>query len=136
MFKKGPTEKDKILRHITEKEIKEQLYSFNARPAPVVGQQAPNRGQASRGGQVKKEPVKKNLQKEKPGNPYLVMQIILLIAFLALIWVSLRQVIRVISSPKNAVTGASMRGQAERQVKQGEKKNGMERHRQKKIPAR
>lgn len=114
MFKKGPTEKEKILRHLTEKEIKEQLYSFNTMRVSV----APLRGQ------VKKEPARKQPQKEQPKNPYLAIQVILLIVFLALIWVSLRQVIKVISRPKKAAVQAQ------------EKKNGMERYRQKKISAR
>ncbi len=36
MLKRGPKEKEKILRRLTEKEIKEQLYGFKLRSAPYM----------------------------------------------------------------------------------------------------
>lgn len=88
MFKKGPTEKEKVFQKLTEKEIKDQLYGFNRLPREIIKEQEP----------VK--PVKKEETIREPKNPYMGVQIILLAVFLILIWVSVRQIIRAISRPR------------------------------------
>ena len=106
MLRKGPTEKEKILKHLTEKEIKDQLYGFRVKEPqavkeesavvkPVVKKEIQKEAQQK---EVKKETQKKS-QEQK--NPYLVIQIVLLAVFLMLIWVSLRQMIKAISKMHN-----------------------------------
>jgi len=105
MLRKGPTEKEKILKHLTEKEIKDQLYGFHAKEPQVVKEDpAINKSIPKKEAQneiqndIKKEPQKKGLEQK---NPYLVIQIVLLAVFLILIWVSLRQMIKAISKMHN-----------------------------------
>lgn len=95
MFKKSPLEKEKILQKLTEKEIKDQLYGFNAKPQQAIKQEAV----------VKKEDQIQQPKERKPKkeskvskNPYLLIQIALSILFLILIWISLRQIIKAVSN--------------------------------------
>jgi len=118
MFKKGPKEKEKILRRLTEKEIQQQLYGFQTRgysepvkaPAPAIAieprAEKPNQPKAS-GADTPVKPAKPAKPTE-PRNFYLVWQIALLAVFLIVIWISARQIIRIISStgPSQAKAGA------------------------------
>jgi len=101
MFKKGPTEKEKILKHLTEKEIKDQLYGFRAKEPQAAKEEFVIARPA-----IKKEAqkeVKKEAQKQGQWqkNPYIVVQIVLLAIFLILIWVSIRQMIKAVAKMHN-----------------------------------
>lgn len=103
MFKKGPTEKEKILKHLTEKEIKEQLYGFRAKE-PQPAREEPVTVKPV----VKKEAPKSIEKKEiRPKNLYIVIQIVLLAVFLILIWISLRQLIKAVSKLHNRPPAAA-----------------------------
>lgn len=93
MWKKGPKEKEKVLRRLTEKEIQEQLYSFRIR------ENTPARIEPAKKEAVKEQqPVQ---PKEKIAvsvkNQYLILQAAISIIFLILIWFSVRQIIKIVS---------------------------------------
>lgn len=109
MWKKGPKEKEKILKRLTEKEIQEQLYGFRARQTPgisvaasakdIIKETQPLDEEASlksKAPQQAKELPPKPI--EAPKNPYLVWQMVLLVIFLILIWISIRQIIRFVAA--------------------------------------
>jgi len=105
-MKKNPTEKENIFRRLTEKEIKEQLYGFQAKQPPAPKEDLlvkPVKKEENQQQPPQKTPAEKNASLK---NKYLIAQILLLVVFLILIWFSLRQIIRIISQPRNAATEA------------------------------
>jgi len=98
MFKKGPSEKEKILEKLTEKEIKDQLYGFNAKPHQAVSEGVVVKKPLSPEPRPKEQKIKKESNVLK--NPYLLIQIALLAVFLILIWFSLRQIIKAVSNTR------------------------------------
>jgi hypothetical protein len=101
MFKKGPKEKEKILRRLTEREIKEQLYGFGGRenfsPIPQTPPTPKDISKESPPQSNQKPSTIKNMDKPKSKNPYLLLHIILLVVFLMVIWFSIRQIIKIVS---------------------------------------
>lgn len=96
MQKKGPKEKEKILRRLTEKEILEELYSFKPRNAfspkePVAQKPVPK--QTSRQLGPAEKPAKN--KKKRTINPYLIWQGALLVIFIAVILFSIIRIIKI-----------------------------------------
>ncbi|OIO80656.1 MAG: hypothetical protein COW11_01275 [Candidatus Omnitrophica bacterium CG12_big_fil_rev_8_21_14_0_65_43_15] len=97
MLRKGLTEKEKVLKRLTEREIKEQLYGFNARPYVA----APRAEEPEKPKAVKQEQPKPKIEKKiKPikVKPDFVIQLAMFVIFLVLIWFSVRQIIKVVAS--------------------------------------
>ena len=106
MFRKGLTEKEKVLKRLTEREIKEQLYGFNARPHVAAPSEEPTLNIKQREPEPEKpkavkqaQPKPKIEKKIKPGKikPDFVIQLVMFVIFLVLIWFSVRQIIRVVA---------------------------------------
>ena len=102
MWKKGPKEKEKILHRLTEKEIKDQLYSFKAKE--IFSSAEPEQPKI-----VKEvEKVKQQQELQKPPKQktsekmdfYKLWQGGLFIIFFLLILFSIRQIVKAIFNPR------------------------------------
>lgn len=96
MSKKEPEEKEKILWRLTEKEIRAQLYGYGA-AHPAAGDPQGEPKKPARPDTDKADGEESPNLKPLPKNPYLIWQIVLLAFFLILIWLSIRQIIKIVS---------------------------------------
>jgi|GEM_PF-1510735 len=105
MFKNGPKEKEKILHRLTEKEIKDQLYSFNAKQISLSQSESVSVKEPVQPAQpmqpnlsAKKKTPKKTTSISLEYNK--IWQIVLLVIFLLLILFSVRQIVKAIFNPR------------------------------------